>query len=936
MPKSVSKGKKDNKTQKLKKEEEPKKTAKKTTTSTKADTSRTKKTTTKKSTTKTTKKAVEKKQAKKPTRANTRTTKKTVNKKVKKISEEPEEIIEDEELEEEELDDEELEIEEEPEDLMQDEEMEDQDDDEDEEDDDEEDEDEEEVIEVKPKAKKGSKIKVDNNVSGEIKEKLKYLGLDLDNIPAILTDFKPLNFRAIKGYEENKHRQYRFISPKDIEILLSPTNRLSDIEEKYSKASPIYSYLVPEEEEDIIKHTTFLNMLSKVKIEDIEKIEEEQRNLNKRIPFKVKYPGNYLWQIYYSENTNRYFMIVPTEDSEYSAFFYLLKKQLEKKKAGKIFVPISHIDYSGEYLRRQELEDIENYLWLFTKDWPMVYEVFDKKDELNIQIVGETEVYEKIKTPYKINLTTKEECIKFYKLVKALFIMQTELPHYYSFQTNIDKQGGLEFYFEDKKIEYDELADFIKEQCIKIEDRTEQMQSDSERLQKKLEDLKITAFELEMEYFAKEKQISTFLECKKTFFGKVKYFFKYNKKSKDDGIKRKIEEIKNEKLEDARDDITEEKRRYTKRNYTIEELIEKGKECYDIQNQKKSLVMDINALKLKNKNMAKRIENAASYIEEIDNHKKSIFEFWKYSNKDEVSSLAEGEAEELTEMKKISKVFDYEHDLKAFGETLDKIERKNLTKRELDSVYITTTNVLKMLNKIKANKTTTQDLEDCIKELKEEAKEEQGWLEKEEFDIFGGRDSNKTRALANKKHREYQRDKFKILDINNSTKQANFKISLEEVLENVYKALSKVSVTEDIQVYKAVIEDNVYKSLLNVFNLNPEQEVYDAVKQEGSRINLYKVNILRNFNAIPFTNIVFYENNNRTLPEGMDLSTKILCDFEQVQLEPKSKKTFRIIDIPKEEDFLDVKIKTVNVVEYDVKEYDGEYEEDYEENEEEE
>ena len=29
---------------------------------------------------------------------------------------------------------------------------------------------------------------------------------------------------------------------------------------------------------------------------------------------------------------------------------------------------------------------------------------------------------------------------------------------------------------------------------------------------------------------AKEKQISTFLECKKTFFGKFKYYFKYSKK----------------------------------------------------------------------------------------------------------------------------------------------------------------------------------------------------------------------------------------------------------------------------------------------------------------------------------------------------------------------------------------------------------------------
>ncbi len=65
--------------------------------------------------------------------------------------------------------------------------------------------------------------------------------------------------------------------------------------------------------------------------------------------------------------------------------------------------------------------------------------------------------------------------------------------------------------------------------------------------------------------------------------------------------------------------------------------------------------MDINAIKLKNKNMAKKIENATNFIEEIDNHKRSIFEFWKYSNKDEISVLPEGEEEEVGVIKKIEK-----------------------------------------------------------------------------------------------------------------------------------------------------------------------------------------------------------------------------------------------------------------------------------------
>ena len=107
-------------------------------------------------------------------------------------------------------------------------------------------------------------------------------------------------------------------------------------------------------------------MLKNLNIDNIEEIEEEQKKLNKGIPFKVKYPGNYLWQIYYSQVKDKYFMLVPTEDSNCSAFFYLLKKQLKKRKSPKIFVPISNVEYSSTYLKKSQHEDIENYLWLFT------------------------------------------------------------------------------------------------------------------------------------------------------------------------------------------------------------------------------------------------------------------------------------------------------------------------------------------------------------------------------------------------------------------------------------------------------------------------------------------------------------------------------------------------------------------------------------------
>ena len=173
-----------------------------------------------------------------------------------------------------------------------------------------------------------------------IKEKLEYLGLDLENIPKELQKFEPLEFRVPKMYDEGQYKQYRYISIKDLEILLTPTTRLDDLEEKYKKASPLAEYLDNTEEENILKYTTFLNMIKEFKIEDVEKVKDEQEKLSKKLPFKIKYEGNYLWQIYYSENTDKYFMLVPTEDTDYSTFFYVLKKKLEGKKEGHVFVPI--------------------------------------------------------------------------------------------------------------------------------------------------------------------------------------------------------------------------------------------------------------------------------------------------------------------------------------------------------------------------------------------------------------------------------------------------------------------------------------------------------------------------------------------------------------------------------------------------------------------
>lgn len=747
-----------------------------------------------------------------------------------------------------------------------------------------------------------------------IEEKIEYLGLNFEKVPRALIATDNLNFKALKGYDEKQYKQYKYIKVSDIDILLTPTHRLDSLHQRYEEASPLYMYLDSMNEENTVKYATFLKMLKKVEIGDVEKIAEEQRKLDEDIPFKVKYNGNYLWQIYYSEYTNRYFMLVPTEDSDYSTFFYLLKKKIENKKNETIFVPISYLEYSGEFLKVSDLKDLENYLWLFTKDYPSIYEVFDKKQKMTLQIVGETKVYGKIRTLYKMNFATAKEATKFFKLLKALFILQIGLPHYYNFTTNINDKGELEIYLNDTQIKYDNLLEFVAAQyksSIELKNTTE---NEIEELKQKLNAFKKESVKLEKEYLEKEKTISTYLECKKTFFGKVKYFFSAGKKAK----KTKNKKERTVEKEEIIEKVVKEERKIENRNYTLDELIMSFKDLEIEENSMKSLVQDINAIKLKNKNLKKKIENATLYINEINKHKKSIFEFWKYSNKDEVAALEEGEEEEIS-ASKIEKVFNFEQDFEAFGEKVDKNQRLKFTDSELDGSFIASTELLQAINDIYNKKyVELQEYTDMLKEIKKDDSNSE--LEENiDFDIFGNDDSDgrKERTIGNKTHRETPRNIIKILEINKETKGQDLKEKLGEISRNIKKAIKKNVLDEDIYVYKASDKEKELEGL-EAFSLNEENELTQAMLKGGSKKNiyLYKVKLLKGINFIAFSNIVLYNNKNMTLPVGMRESNRILVDVNDLDLKPVEVKKINIEYLENnKDDFSKVIMKKIKIFE---------------------
>lgn len=766
-------------------------------------------------------------------------------------------------------------------------------------------------------------------IKDDLISKLNYLGLDLDNIPDCLKEYEPLNFNITRLNNDKDHRVFKYIPIDQIQILLTPSLRSDNIKQKYSNSLPLNEYIEPngDTEENIERYSIFLKMISTLSIPDIENISNIQNELEKKEPFKVKYNKDHLWQIYYSDSANKYFMLVNIKEDTYSEFFYLIKKKIEfsksnSKKAHKIFVPINYINYSEELLDKNEIIDLENYLWIFTKNWPLIFEVYDKNNELSLQIIGDTYVYNNVKSTYKIKLTNQEEAIKFYKVLKACFILQTEIKNIFNFTTKMNSKNGLELYYGQIQITYENLSDFIKTQYMIAEEEIKAQNKTCNEDEKKLKRLKKKVVEKEKEYLEKQKEISTYLEYRKTFLGKVRYFFKSSNKTK----KVIKEETKNE--ENNITDLNENLKPmqiYTseKEFYNIDDLIaiysifEKGeKYC-------KNLNLDIKAMETKLKNYEAKVKNASLYISEIDKHKKSIFEFWKFANKDEQLALDIGiEEEKKNSEEQIRKSFDFESDFEQMGVDIDKIQRVKLSKEEQDSLFIAKSNILYLLNMLRDENMDKDSLETALTTLQNEFNKSRLYIDSDAFDIFGSieEDSRKIRYIGNKSHRETEKNKYKLLNINKKIDVFDFTERLQFILSNIEEAMKKIKSTYDFPIYKLVqISENIKENCFDVFNLNLENELKDFEDRGEGALNLIKINFKEGMPLVYYTNILFYDNTNKTLPEGMDISTQVLLDCSKFNFDLVKKAKFRTNNYFRESNNLLLpKSKDLFVYEYNI------------------
>ena len=94
------------------------------------------------------------------------------------------------------------------------------------------------------------------------------------------------------------------------------------------------------------------------------------------------------------------------------------------------------------------------------------------------------------------------------------------------------------------------------------------------------------------------------------------------------------------------------------------------------------------------------------------------------------------------------------------------------------------------------------------------------------------------------------------------------------------------------------ISMNAYKILNMNENINTNEymilnldEVSLVEKNELEEFKLIKINLKEKMPAVFFTNIIYYNNKNGTLPMGMNISKKILIDGSKYKFTLKTNKT---------------------------------------------
>ena len=237
------------------------------------------------------------------------------------------------------------------------------------------------------------------------------------------------------------------------------------------------------------------------------------------------------------------------------------------------------------------------------------------------------------------------------------------------------------------------------------------------------------------------------------------------------------------------------------------------------------------------------------------------------------------------------------------------------TDSELDSAYIASTDVLNLINKTYKKQADAKDFSNEVKKLKEQKDSNE-----EEDDVGISIDDGREKNIGSKIHREKRRNIYNILNIKKESRGIELKKVIVNIVIDLKKALKKNSLDEEMYVYKAVSDELNLKGF-EVFSLNEEDELKSYLRENKlkRKNNLYRIKLPKDTNFIAFSNIIFYDNKNMTLPVGMNESNKILVDLSYMELNETKNKTIGKAYLENDgDDFSRLIIKPINVHEYEM------------------
>ena len=143
--------------------------------------------------------------------------------------------------------------------------------------------------------------------------------------------------------------------------------------------------------------------------------------------------------------------------------------------------------------------------------------------------------------------------------------------------------------------------------------------------------------------------------------------------------------------------------------------------------------------------------------------------------------------------------------------------------------------------------------------------------------------------MKSNEHRENQRELYSSLKFNKKTTIEEYREKIEECIKYLNEAYNKLTAIAEIPVYyymDSSMESNTDQERYVIGHLDP-LKIIKKTSSENPKIGMLDMNSEKHL--IYLTNIIFYDNFNKTLPPGMDEETEVIIKVKpNKDIKPKN------------------------------------------------